>query len=243
MLHSAFFGELLGSISLILLGNGAVAGVLLKHSKSENSGWIVITSGWGFAIMISIYIAQASGSIQADLNPVITLIKYLLSIYRDFHTVFLLWIGQLLGCFIGSILVWIIYYPHWIATQDPIKKLMIFSTYPAIRFKCFNLLSEIIASFVLVIFVGSLMTLQNSITLDKPYIIGIAIWGIGLSLGGTTGYSINPFRDLAPRLAHMLININNNKYNNDWGYAWIPIIGPFIGGILGWIFITIFFIY
>ncbi|WP_119329102.1 MIP/aquaporin family protein [Cysteiniphilum halobium] len=243
MLHSAFFGELLGCLVLILLGGGVVAGVLLKQSKAENSGWIVITTGWGFAVMMGVFIAQAAGSPQADINPAVTLAKYLLGgIYPSFGEVLLLWIAQVIGCFLGAVLVWLAYYSHWKYTDNAHFKLMIFSTYPALRHKGSNFVTELIATTLLIIFVGALISYGSHLPFANgslPYVFGFAIWGIGLSLGGPTGYAINPARDLGPRIAHAILPIQG-KGSSDWNYAWVPILAPLAGAVLGFVLIRLF---
>ncbi|WP_018300470.1 MIP/aquaporin family protein [Fangia hongkongensis] len=242
MFSSPFIGELLGCLTLILLGGGVVAGVLLKQSKAENSGWIVITTGWGFAVMMGVFIAQAGGSPQGDINPVVTLAKYFLGTYHSFSHVITLWIAQILGCFLGGVLVWLCYLPHWRFTENKHFKLMVFSTYPALRHKGCNFLTELIATTLLIVFVGALTVYGKSLPFANgtvPYIFGFAVWGIGLSLGGPTGYAINPARDLGPRIAHAVLPISG-KGDSDWGYAWVPILGPVCGSILGVVIIILF---
>ena len=246
MLHSPFFGEFLGSLVLILFGGGVVAGVLLKQSKAENSGWIVITAGWGFGVMLGIFVAQAAGSAQADINPAVTLAKYFLHVYPDFSTVILLWCAQIIGCFLGAVFVWLAYLPHWKHTENAHFKLMVFSTYPAMRHKWCNFLTEVIATTVLIVFVGALISYANALPQAQkispyllPYIFGFAIWGIGLSLGGPTGYAINPARDLGPRIAHALLPIQG-KGSSDWGYALVPILAPLLGAVIGVCIIHLF---
>ncbi|WP_119343122.1 MIP/aquaporin family protein [Facilibium subflavum] len=242
MLHNPFFGELLGCLTLILLGGGVVAGVLLKQSKANDSGWIVITAGWGFAVMMGVFIANAAGSPQADINPAVTLAKYCLGVYSSFSVVLSLWVAQVIGCFLGAVLVWLAYLPHWKITDNPHFKLMVFSTHPALHHRFGNFLTELIATTLLIVFVGALISYGNSLPFANgslPYIFGFAIWSIGLSLGGPTGYAINPARDLGPRIAHSILPIPD-KGSSDWGYVWVPIVGPLAGSILGVIIIHLF---
>ena len=240
--NSPFFGEMLGSLFMILFGGGAVATVLLKQSKGENGGWIVITAGWGFAVMIGVFVAQAAGSPQADLNPIVTLTKYCFNIYNHGGYVLCLMSAQVIGCFLGAILVWLVYLPHWKVTDNTRFKLVIFSTSPEIKHKPSNFLCECIATFALIVIVGSLIKFgkYNHFAVgEMPYVFAFAIWGIGISLGGPTGYAINPARDLGPRIAHMLLPIHG-KGDSEWGYAWVPVLGPLLGGVIGIIFIDLF---
>jgi glycerol uptake facilitator protein len=242
MLHSYFMGEMMGSMFLILFGGGVVAGVLLKYSKAEGSGWIVITAGWGFAVMIGIFVAMAAGSPQADINPVVSLAKYGLGIYTSFGKVMLIVFAQVIGCFLGGILVWLVYYPHWKATKDQRFKLMVFATSPEIRHAPSNFLCEMLATAALIIIVGALIKYGNTYNFSDgalPYIFGFVIWGIGLSLGGPTGYAINPARDLGPRIAHAILPIAG-KGSSEWKYAWIPVCGPIVGMLVGLLFIYAF---
>ncbi len=246
---SAFVGELLGTMTLILLGNGVVAGVLLKSSKAENAGWIVITAGWGFAVMSGVFVAQATGSPGAAINPAVT-IAVMVQGNVSFVDGMLQIVAQFIGAFIGATLVWLHYLPHWDATPDSGSKLACFSTGPAIPNTTTNLISEVIGTFVLVFVVFSIFgvgltgvvpeegfTLANNL---YPYLVGVLVWGIGLSLGGPTGYAINPARDLGPRIAHAVLPVAG-KGDSDWQYSWIPVVGPIIGGViaavLGMIFI------
>jgi len=230
---SPVVGEFLGTLILVLLGNGVVAAVLLKRSKAEGSGWLVITAGWAFAVMAGVFTAIACGSSDAHLNPAVTLGFAV----RDgnFAKVGGYFGAQMLGAIAGAALVWLHYHPHWKETPDASAKLGCFSTAPAIRNTAFNLLSEIIATFVLVFVVGAIFSKRVSATGLAaglgPYLVGSLVWGIGLSLGGSTGYAINPARDLGPRIAHAILPIAG-KGRADWGYAPIPVIGPLVGGAL-----------
>jgi glycerol uptake facilitator protein len=222
---------------LILLGDGVVAGVLLAKSKAFASGWIVIAMAWGMAVFAGI--AVAGTFTGAHMNPAVTLAVFLDNQVKStgaFGVDSLLgyWGGEMIGAMIGATLVFLHYYPHWAETEDAGLKLAVFSTGPAIRNMTWNLVSEIIGTFVL-IFVG--FSLANAAGVNSS--IGGALgWGllvlvIGLGLGGTTGYAINPARDLGPRIMHAVLPIAG-KGSSDWEYAWIPVVGPLIGGALGW---------
>ncbi len=233
---SPFLGEFLGTMILILLGNGVVAGVLLKKSKAENSGWIVIAAGWAFAVMAGVFTSIACGSSDAHLNPAVTLGFAVRA--GNFSKVGPYLAAQMLGAIVGALLVWIFYLPHWRETPDEGAKLACFCTAPAIRAGAANLVSEIIATFVLVFVVGAIFS--RSVAASGPgalgpYLVGSLVWGVGLSLGGTTGYAINPARDLGPRVMHAILPIAG-KGGSDWGYAGIPVIGPLVGGaVAGWL--------
>lgn len=233
---SAYVAEFFGTMLLVLLGDGVVAGVVLKRSKSENAGWIAIVAGWGLAVTLAIYaVGRLSG---AHLNPAVTIG---LTIDGSFPTDMVAGyiISQFLGAFAGALLVWLHYFPHWRETTDASAKLAVFCTAPAIRNTFTNLISEIIATAVLVLailFIGA-----NEFTEGlNPIVIGLLIVSIGLSLGGPTGFAINPARDLGPRLAHFVLPIHG-KGHSDWSYAWIPVVGPVVGGVLGAYVYNLFF--
>ena len=230
---SPLLGEFLGTLVLILLGNGVVAGVLLKRSKAEGSGWLVITAGWAFAVMAGVFTAIACGSSDAHLNPAVTLGFAARS--GDFSKFAPYFIAQLLGAITGAALVWLHYLPHWKETPDGNIKRACFCTAPAIRQLIPNLVSEVIGTFVLVFVVGAIFSKAVGATGPAPglgaYLVGSLVWGIGLSLGGTTGYAINPARDLGPRIAHALLPVAG-KASSDWNYASIPVVGPLLGGAL-----------
>lgn len=232
-----FFGEFMGTLVLVLLGNGVVAGVLLKRSKAEGAGWMVIASGWALAVMAGIFTATACGSSEAHLNPAVTLGFAVSTGHFDKVAPFIL--AQTLGAFCGAILVWLHFLPHWKETQDPSLKLGVFCTGPAIRNFAANLISEIVATFVLVMVVGAIFSKTVAASGIAPglgpYLVASLVWGVGLSLGGTTGYAINPARDFGPRVAHALLPIAG-KGRSDWGYAGVPILGPLIGGGLAGVF-------
>lgn len=232
-MRSLFFGEFMGTLVLILLGNGVVAGVLLKRSKAENSGWMVIATGWAFAVLCGVFTAVLCGSPDAHLNPAITIAMAVQS--HDFSKVAIYVPAQMLGAFTGATLVWLHYFPHWEITEDADAKRATFCTAPAIRNPIANFLSEVIGTALLVLVVGA-MTSKLVLSTGpaagfSPYLVGCLVWSIGLSLGGTTGYAINPARDLGPRIAHAALPIAG-KGDSDWGYAWIPVLGPCTGGIL-----------
>jgi glycerol uptake facilitator len=223
-----FPAEVIGTAILILLGDGVVAAVLLAQSKAQNSGWIVITFGWGMAVAMAVYaVGQFSG---AHLNPAVTL-GFALEGTTDWSDVPTYWGGEFVGAFVGATLVWAAYSNHWRATEDPGLKLAVFCTAPAIRNTVANIITEIIGTFLLVL--GVLAIVANELAPGlAPLLVGLLVLAIGLSLGGPTGYAINPARDLGPRIMHAILPIPG-KGPSDWGYAWIPVVAPLIGGALG----------
>jgi glycerol uptake facilitator protein len=230
-------GEFMGTAMLILLGDGVVATALLKRSKGEGGGWIVITAGWCFAVMAGIYVANACGSPDAHINPAITFGFGVQT--GNFDKLVPYVMAQMAGAFVGASLVWLHFLPHWKATEDKDLKLLCFSTMPAIRSLAANLISEIIGTFVLVFVVGTMFSKAVAGTGYASglggYLVSALVWGIGLSLGGTTGYAINPARDLGPRIAHAVLPIAG-KGPSGWGYAIVPVLGPLIGGgLAGWL--------
>lgn len=232
---SPFLAELIGTMILVILGDGVVANVVLQRTKGQNSGWLVITTGWAFAVAVAVYMV---GSISgAHLNPAVTL--GLATIGNFSWTLVPGYIAaQLFGAFLGGVIVWLAYLPHWSATPEQGDKLAVFCTGPAIRQPAANLLTEIIGTFVLVAGILAILRPENLVPdsgFDRgfaPVLVGLLVGAIGLSLGGPTGYAINPARDLGPRLAHALLPVAG-KGGSDWAYAWIPIVGPIIGGVLG----------
>ncbi|MHC1685854.1 MAG: MIP/aquaporin family protein [Clostridiaceae bacterium] len=223
-----FLAELVGTLLLVLLGDGVVGNVVLGKSKAENSGWMVIATGWAVAVVIPVFIV---GSISgAHLNPAVTIGLAVIGKFAWADVPSYL-SAQFIGAFIGAILVYLHYYPHFKTTEDNGLKLAVFSTGPAVRNTFFNLVSEFIGTAVLVF--GILGIVENTLAPGiAPIAIGILVWAIGLCLGGTTGYAINPARDLAPRIAHAILPIPG-KGASDWAYSWIPVVGPILGGIAG----------
>ncbi len=233
---SNFFGEFMGTLILILMGNGVVANVLLKGSKAEGAGWIVITTGWAFAVMTGIFTAIACGSADAHLNPAVTLGFAITS--GDFSKLPVYLPAQLLGAMCGAFLVWLHFLPHWEVTEDPNTKLACFGTSPAITRFASNLFCEALGTFVLIVVVAAMSSKAVGIVPPAfgPYLVGMLVWAIGLSLGGTTGYAINPARDLGPRLMHAILPIAGKGPSN-WSYAPVPILGPMAGAALAGVFI------
>jgi glycerol uptake facilitator protein len=231
-MRSPFLGEFVGTMVMILLGDGVVAGVLLKRTKAENAGWLAITTAWAFAVLCGIFTANLFGSADAHLNPAITLAFALKT--GNFHNLAPFALAQILGAFCGAALVWLHYLPHWKVTGDPTLKLGVFCTAPAIRSLAVNFFCEALATATLIVVIGAI---SSKLVLSTggaagltPYLVSCVVWGVGLSLGGTTGYAINPARDFGPRLAHAVLPIAG-KGGSDWGYAGIPILGPAAGGI------------
>ena len=234
--------EALGTMLLVLLGDGVVANVILNKTKGQNGGWIVITVGWCVAVAVAVYVVgRISG---AHLNPAVTIGLAAIGSFswRDVPGYI---VAQMIGAFAGAVLVWLAYLPHWKATPDPATKLAVFATGPAVRNPGANFVTEIIGTAVLLF--GILAIAANAQTVSRPgdvdlsfvfsrglqpLLVGVLVLGIGLSLGGPTGYAINPARDLAPRLAHAVLPIPG-KGSSDWGYSWIPVVAPVIGGIVG----------
>jgi glycerol uptake facilitator protein len=234
--------EAVGTLLLVLLGDGVVANVVLNRTKGQNGGWIVITVGWGVAVATAVYaVGRISG---AHLNPAVTIGLAAIGSFRWSEVPGYI-AAQLAGGLVGAVLVWLVYLPHWAATPDAKAKLAVFATGPAISNTIANVVAEIIGTAVLLF--GILAIAANAQTLSKPgdvdlsfvfsrglqpLLVGVLVLGIGLSLGGPTGYAINPARDLAPRIAHAILPIPG-KGGSDWGYSWIPVIAPIVGGVLG----------
>jgi len=230
-----FLAEIVGTMLLVVFGDGVVANVVLNRTKGQNGGWIVITAGWGFAVAIAVY---SVGSISgAHLNPAVTIGLAAIGTF-PWSKVAGYVIAQIVGAFLGAVVVWLTYLPHWAATEDPASKLGVFCTGPAIRRPLANTLTEIVGTFILVL--GILAVLSPAYLTQGsewsrgfgPALVGLIVWSIGLSIGGPTGYAINPARDFGPRLAHAVLPIPG-KGGSDWGYALVPIVGPIIGGVLG----------
>jgi glycerol uptake facilitator protein len=236
-MHSAFLGEFMGTMIMILLGNGVVANVVLQQTKGEKSGWIVITTGWCFAVMAGVFTALAIGS-DGHLNPAVTVGVALST--GDWSRFGAYVPAQFLGAMSGAVLVWLGYFSHWQKTPNPLDKLACFSTIPAIRAPLANLATEIIGTFVLVLVAAAISSKYGTgVGLSPglgPFLIGFLVWGIGLSLGGPTGYAINPARDLGPRLMHAVLPIAG-KGSSDFGYSYVPLIGPLVGASIAGIMV------
>jgi len=232
-MHSQWLGEFMGTLVLVLLGDGVCAGVTLRKSYAANAGWMVITSGWALAVLCGVMVAQAFGSPGANINPAVTLAFAVNS--GDYHLLLFFWSAQLLGAMCGAALMALHYAPHWRETPDPAAKLGVFCTSGAIRSPLLNMVSEIIGTAVLVVVVASIFSKGVSPAGPAggmgPWLVASLVWGIGLSLGGTTGYAINPARDLGPRIMHAILPIPG-KGGSNWRYAPIPIAGELIGAAL-----------
>ena len=232
-MHSLWFGEFLGTLVLVLLGNGVNAGVTLRKSFAADAGWMAVTTGWALAVLCGVLVAQAFGSPGANLNPAITLASAVSS--GSYSQLLSMWSAQLLGAMGGAALVAVHYAPHWRLTPDPAAKLGIFCTNGAVRSPLANFASEVIGTMVLVVVAASIFS--HGVAANGPaaglgpWLVASLVWGIGLSLGGTTGYAINPARDLGPRLIHALLPIPG-KGGSNWSYAPIPIVGDLLGGVL-----------
>ena len=229
---NAFVSEILGTAVLITLGAGVVATVLLPKSKGFNGGWLLINFGWGFAVMAGVYVAYKSGG---HLNPAVTLglfaagMDYAKGIDPTFSNMMVYFAGQMIGAFIGAVVAFLAFKKHFDEEADPAAKLGIFATGPAIRSYGWNVVTELIGTFVLVFWV---VVSGKTPTQLGPLAVGLLIVGIGASLGGPTGYAINPARDLGPRIAHFILPIKG-KGPSDWSYSWVPVVGPMLGGLLG----------
>jgi len=237
MLHGPIFGEFFGTMVLIMLGDGVVANVLLTKSKGQNSGWIVITAGWGLAVLCGIIASLSVGGV-AHINPAIT-IALTVAGSMDPSLAVPYIIAQIAGAFVAGVLVYLIYFPLWEGTEDKGLKLAIFSTGPAVRNLPMNCVTEFIGTITLAVVGFGLAAKGVSATGLAPglgpYFWGMLVWSIGLSLGGPTGYAINPARDLGPRIAHAVLPIPG-KGGSDWGYSWVPVLAPAVGGAVGGLF-------
>jgi len=230
-MHSVWFGEFLGTLVLVLFGNGVNAGVTLRKSYAADSGWMVIATGWGLGVLFGVLVAQAFGSPGANINPAVTLALAIIN--GNYSQLLSMWSAQFLGAMGGAALVALHYGAHWKLTPDPAAKLGVFCTNGAVPSPFFNMLGEALGTAVLMLVIGAIFSRGVSATGPAPalgpWLVGSLVWGIGLSLGGTTGYAINPARDLGPRLAHWLMPIPG-KGGSNWKYAPIPFIGDLIGG-------------
>lgn len=223
-----FFGEVLGTFLLTLLGNGVVANVVLNKTKGQNSGWIVITFGWAMAVFIAVFVSSSYS--YSHINPAVTL-GMAIEGGMDWSLVPVYIVGQLAGAFLGAVVMWLAYSQHFSETDNADSKLAVFSTMPAIRNSRNNLVTEIIGTFVLVLAVFHILPPASTMGGLDALTVALLVLGIGLSLGGPTGYAINPARDLGPRIAHAVLPIPG-KRDSDWSYSWIPVAGPLIGGTL-----------
>jgi len=232
-MHSVWFGEFMGTLVLVLLGTGVNAGVTLRKSYAADSGWIVITTGWALGVLCGVMVAQAFGSSGANLNPAITLASAVDS--GNYGQLLNYWSAQMLGAMAGATLMTLHYAPHWRLTPDHAAKLGVFCTNAAVRSTLANIFSEMLGTAVLVLVAGAIFS--HGVAMNGPaaglgpWLVGSLVWGIGLSLGGTTGYAINPARDLGPRLVHTILPIPG-KGGSNWQYAWIPLVGDLSGAAL-----------
>jgi glycerol uptake facilitator protein len=235
---AAVLGEFVGTMVLILLGNGVVGGVVLTGTKAENAGWIVITTGWGLAVFCGIATAIALGDSDAHLNPAFTVAAVLMNGRPERLVTYIP--AQMLGAICGATLVWLFYRPHFAITEDRVLKLACFATHPSIRRYGYNFFCELIGTFILVLVASAFASHKlaaNGVAPGLgPVLVGALVWSIGLSLGATTGYAINPARDLGPRIAHALLPIAG-KGGSDWGYGWVPVLGPVAGAALAAAFV------
>ncbi|MBM4424886.1 MAG: aquaporin family protein [Chloroflexi bacterium] len=226
---SIFLGEVIGTMFLILLGDGVVANVLLSKSKGQNSGWIVITTAWAMAVFVGVFTSVAVGG-NAHLNPAVT-IGLAIAGSVGWGDVPIYIAGEFVGAFIGAVLVWLAYLPHWAETQDQGLKLAVFSTGPAIRNTTANVVCEIIGTFALMLGVFLIKGADVGLGALSALPVALLVWVIGLALGGPTGYAINPARDLGPRIAHAVLPIAG-KGGSDWNYSWIPVVAPVVGAAI-----------
>lgn len=223
-------GEFLGTFVLILLGNGVVSGVVLKKTKATGAGWVAITLGWGFAVMMGVYVSGFMS--PAHLNPAVTIAMAMIGSF-SWSLVIPYIIAQMLGAMVASFILYLMYLPHYEVTENPADILGTFSTGPAIKHTFSNVVSEVVGTALLVAAILSFSQYAVTKTTGfSPLLVGAIITAIGLSLGATTGYALNPARDLGPRMMHAILPIKN-KGNSDWSYAWIPVVGPIVGGTLG----------
>lgn len=230
-----FIAELIGTMLLVIFGDGVIANVLLGKTKGQNAGWIVIATGWATAIAVSVY--AVNGISGAHLNPAVTIALFVIGkVKADLVLVYIL--GQFAGAIIGAVIVWLAYRKHFESTEGPALKLAVFSTGPAIRSYGDNFISEAIATFTFVFGILSMSPTRNLVEntglapVSAPFIVAVLVFAIGLSLGGPTGFAINPARDFGPRIAHALLPIPG-KGSSDWEYSWVPVFGPIVGGLVG----------
>jgi len=228
-------GEFIGTLVLVVFGCGVCANNTLKKTCGNNGGWICITAGWAFAVLLGVFTAKALGAPEADLNPSVTLAKTLAGVYPPAQFLATSAV-QIAGGIAGAIIVWLAYLPHWDETEDGAAKRGVFCTAPAVRDIPKNFLSEMIATFFLMFIIWLIFAKDNGPIAPAigPYMVGMLIWGLGLSLGGPTGYAMNAARDLGPRIAHAILPMTN-KADSDWGYAWVPVVAPLCGGALAYV--------
>lgn len=225
-----FLGECLGVATLIVFGDGVVANTLLKKSKAEGAGWVNIITGWMVGVLAGVFVAIACGAPQADINPAVTFAKLLNGVYAADQAA-LIMLFQVAGGFLGGVIVWLFFRGHWDISPDQGAKLAVFCTGPAIRNYAQNLLCEIIATFMLIFVIFAMFSKPVGAMSAGfgPYMVAVLVWGLGASLGGTTGYAMNPARDLGPRIAHAVCPVPG-KGTSDWEYSWVPVVGPLVGG-------------
>ena len=233
-MHGQVFGEFFGTMVLIAFGDGVVANALLAKSKGENAGWVHINWGWAFAVMMGVFAAIGTGAPQADINPAVTLAKTLNGVYTGSQAMITM-VAQVLGGFVGGVIVYLLYLPHWAETSNPGLKLAVFSTGPAIRNSMANLLTEVIATTFLIVGIFCIFSKQVGGIAPGvgPFMVAGLIYVLGSAMGGPTGYALNPARDLGPRIAHAILPIPG-KGDSDWGYSWVPVVGPFLGGLVAY---------
>jgi len=235
-MDARLFGEFMGTLVLVLIGNAVVANVVLKKTLGSAGGWLTIVFGYGLGVVAGVFVAIACGSGDAHINPAVTLAFAISS--GDFSKFFPYLVAQVLGGLVGAVLVWVHFMPHWAETPDAGSKLACFSTGPAIKNTVANLISEIIGTFLLVLIIASIVKTSPAPGL-VPFLVGATVWGIGSGIGGTTGFAINPARDLGPRIAHAILPIPG-KGGSDFGYGLtVPVLGGLIGGALAGLFIRV----
>ncbi|MBQ6775947.1 MAG: aquaporin family protein [Synergistaceae bacterium] len=234
------WGELFGTLVLVVFGDGNVAAASLKDSKGNGAGWVHICWGWAWAVVLGIFAANAMGSAQADINPAVTVAKTLAGVYETGLAIQII-IAQFIGAILGAVLVWLAYYNHWEGT-DNASKLGVFATGPARRNLGCNFVTEIIATFFLVTVINCIFSKGAGITTAGlgAYMVGGLIYGCGAALGGPTGYSMNPARDLGPRIAHFILPFPGGKGSSDWGYSWVGTLGPVVGAVIAFYFCRAF---
>ncbi len=223
-----FLGELIGTFILVLLGNGVVANVVLNKSKGNNAGWLTIAAGWGIALFVAVYAVAASSG--AHLNPAVSVGLAAAGKFA-WNDVPIYTLGQMAGAMLGALMVWITYRQHFDATTDPNMQLAAFCSAPAIRSPFNNIITEAVGTFMLVFGIMMIVSPHASLGSLDALPVALLLFGIGLSLGGPTGFAVNPARDLGPRIMHAILPMAN-KRDSDWGYAWVPVVGGFIGGLI-----------